>query len=255
MSLPCASVTTTRILVTVFHACAIMTTTFRLWYRVRKRRFWWDDGLAAIALLSLCISLVCVWIITDGQVSPSGESKMLHITADWGVVTTFTTCLWFARMSIMVSIVRLAPPALRIRYLALCSSVLFALMWVALLVQKLYLCGHNIDWYDSSTAQCRLASSVAILQVVTDVVSDALLVALPIRLLRNVNLPKNQRKLILSVFSSSVLITLVCVIHIIFVIKPAVSLQTITGQLEIALSLIICNLLVIVTYLYGVIRN
>jgi len=89
----------------------------------------------------------------------------------------------------------------------------------------------------------------------SDIISDALLVALPIRLLRNVNLPKNQRTLILSVFSTSVLITFICIVHIVFVIEPAQSLQTITGQLEIALSLIVCNLLVIVTYFYGVFRN
>lgn len=44
------------------HSLAIVSTAFRLTYRVRIRRFWWDDFCAFVALVLDAGLLACLWI-------------------------------------------------------------------------------------------------------------------------------------------------------------------------------------------------
>jgi hypothetical protein len=52
-------------IITVFAGLAVICTAFRLSYRWRIRRFWWDDGWAAFAMLIQLALLVAFWIRTD----------------------------------------------------------------------------------------------------------------------------------------------------------------------------------------------
>jgi len=241
------------------HGLAILTTTFRLWYRVRKRRFWWEDAWAAASLVGAIASLFAVMGITGSENDPPypGESPTGHIVADWVMIFGFTTCLWSARLSLIFSLVRLSSGAARLRQVSLYAAAVFGAIFVGLLCQKVYVCGHDLSWEKDPALdfQCTLGDSIAIAQVVTDFSSDVALVAIPVFLLREVNSPKDQRILILSAFSTSILTSLISVVHVIFILTPDPGLQTITAQAEIALSLVICNLLVIVTYIYRVLKR
>ncbi|KAH7923543.1 hypothetical protein BV22DRAFT_574608 [Leucogyrophana mollusca] len=252
------SLTTLRVVVTSVHVLALSMTTWRLWYRIAKRRCWWEDAWAALALLADIISLVTIWLITDppGAAPFPNQTSEGRIVAYWHMMTCFTVCLWSSRMSILFSIIRLAPPRERMRKISFCVAAGFGIMGVGLLVQKLYICGHDRSWYGNyAPLSCQLGTSVGALQIATDFISDLALVFLTIKLLREVNLPRDQRILILSIFSTSILISLLSVVHVIFILDTDKYLQVITAQVEIALSLVICNLLVIVTYIYGIVRR
>ncbi|EIW84854.1 hypothetical protein CONPUDRAFT_141691 [Coniophora puteana RWD-64-598 SS2] len=261
------SLTSVRASVSIMHGLAILTTTFRLWYRVRKRRFWWEDAWAAASLVGAIASLFAVmgitgsenyWIYASLDDPPfPGESPTGHVVADWVMIFGFTTCLWSARLSLIFSLVRLSSGATKLRQVSLYAAAVFGAIFVGLLCQKVYVCGHDLSWEEDPVMafQCRLGDSIAIAQVVTDFSSDVALVAIPVFLLREVNSPKDQRILILSAFSTSILTSLLSVVHVIFILTPDPGLQTITAQAEIALSLVICNLLVIVTYIYRVLKR
>ncbi|KAH7911403.1 hypothetical protein BJ138DRAFT_1006685 [Hygrophoropsis aurantiaca] len=252
------SLTTLRAVVTSIHVLTISMTTWRLWYRFTKRRCWWEDAWAAVALLADIVSLITIWFTTDppGMTPFPNQSSEGRIVAYWLMIICFTICLWAARLSILFSIIRLATPGQRIRKIALWVAACFATMGLGLLVQKLYICGHDRSWYgDYAPLDCKLGTSVGACQIATDFISDLALVCMTIKLLREVNLPKQQRILILSIFSTSIIISLLSVVHVVFIIDIDKYLQVITAQVEIALSLVICNLLVVVTYLYGVFRR
>lgn len=52
-------------IVTVFSGMAILTSAFRLSYRLRIRRFWWDDAWVALSMCCELVLLIAFWIRTD----------------------------------------------------------------------------------------------------------------------------------------------------------------------------------------------
>ncbi|KAJ8592509.1 hypothetical protein M405DRAFT_46246 [Rhizopogon salebrosus TDB-379] len=248
------SLTTLQVVVTTFHILAIIISTFRLAYRQSKHLLWWDDAFTAAAMITDGMTLVLVWLVMAPP--PFHESDQVRVAARWSMIFSFTTSLWLARLSIVFSIMRLAPREHRMRKIAKWSAAIFAGLCIVLLIQKTYICAHDASWYHNQRIiDCRLGSSVAAVQFATDFVSDIALVFMSTRLLREIHLPMGQRILIISVFSTSIIISLVSIVHVIFAAQTDVYMQSITAQLELALSLIVCNLLVIVTYIYRVFRR
>ncbi|KAG1718891.1 hypothetical protein EDB19DRAFT_1649282, partial [Suillus lakei] len=232
----------------VSHSIAIFCTIFRLVYRGWTRYFWWEDVWAALALIADVVCLACIWL--DKRIT------------SWTLTVAFTSVLWYvsqhtqlhfnlanwsraARMSIIFPVIRIANHSgckihKRITYLIAAS---FACMWVALVAQKINLCQFH---------RCQMEKSMALSQLITDVIADASLVAAPLYLWRNVGLSRSKKILVLSTFGASLLITAVTIPHSIFLLKVHNSTTLIFQHVKAALSLIICNLLVIVTYLYRV---
>jgi hypothetical protein len=50
---------------TVFGGLALVVTTFRLLYRWRLRRCWWDDAWAGVSMAFQLLLLIAVWMRTD----------------------------------------------------------------------------------------------------------------------------------------------------------------------------------------------
>lgn len=73
-----------------------------------------------------------------------------------------------ARMSMIFSIIRITPPMLRLRTAANLTAALFALFWLGLMVQKLYICAHDTDWYHTPTMECHLGKSVVVLELCSE---------------------------------------------------------------------------------------
>ncbi|KAH0830737.1 hypothetical protein J3R83DRAFT_2216 [Lanmaoa asiatica] len=139
--------------------------------------------------------------------------------------------------------------------MAIISAAVFIIMFSSLLFQKVYSCAHDTWWYTLEPINCPLRTAVSASQLSTDATSDILLVILPTQLVREGSVPRDQRIILLSVFSSSILISLISVVHFVFMIEPDTYFQLITAQVEIALSVIVCNSLVVVTCLYKLLRR
>ncbi|KAG1756348.1 uncharacterized protein EDB91DRAFT_1092114 [Suillus paluster] len=238
--------------ITIVHTCTIVMTSWRLWYKIVQRCWWWEDVWAATALAAIITSVVSVWIYSE----PPIDSKPRDgpIIAYWLLMVNFTIGLWSSRLSMICSIIRLSPPT-RIRIVACCAAAAFAAIAVALLVHKCWFCARYNDWDKNTPLSCPLAFSVGITQVVADFLSDLTLVVLPAQILYRVKLPRDQKILILSVFSGSLLTTLLSIVHAVFFIQADPILKILTAQLEMAFSVIVCDLLPIVTCLYKALRS
>ncbi|KAF9227712.1 hypothetical protein BS17DRAFT_726138 [Gyrodon lividus] len=239
---------TLRTVVSTFHALSIAVTSFRLWYRWWKHQLWWEDAWAGIALGAEIVSLVVIWFIWG----PPGDAG--RIIAYWHIITAFTVCLWSTRLSVLCSIIRLSPRGGTLRKAAITSAAVFGVMFSSLLCQKIYHCAHDTWWYSLERISCNLGAEIAASQLATDAISDVALVILPVQLMREVNIPRDQRIIVLAVFSSSILISLISAVHFLFMIEPNSYFLILTAQLEIALSVIVCNLFVTVTCIYRILR-
>ncbi|KAF8135088.1 hypothetical protein EV363DRAFT_1322456 [Boletus edulis] len=213
---------------TVAHAVAIVTTILRLLYRWRLSRFSWEDTWATLALICDMACLASIWM----HVPPGNSYPMRHISHASNCLQslTITSTVWFARMSILSSVVRIANPASKLRCIAYCIGA--------------------IKYIFRLRYSCHSAITVAIAQLVTDVISDTILVAAPIRFLRDMKLVRDRRILIISAFSASMLITGVTIPYSALRFRKATSTTMIIDHVKAALALFVCNALVLVMFVY-----
>ncbi|KAH7887021.1 hypothetical protein F5I97DRAFT_1093467 [Phlebopus sp. FC_14] len=233
----------TALVITIsFHAIAIAFTLARLTYRWYTKRFWWEDAWATFSLLWDLACLVGTLIHSSATYPPSVEDRVVN----WILTLAFTCVLWAARLSVLLSLFRVSNPTGYQRQIALSTTVSFAIMWIALSTQRMYLCAKN---------DCVMSESVAIAQLVTDAISDTVLVVAPIPFLRKVKLSKSRRILILSAFSASILISAISIPHSILLFYQTTNVTFLFAQLKSAVSLFVCNLLFLVTFVYRIRRR
>ncbi|KAG1732314.1 hypothetical protein EDB19DRAFT_1912153 [Suillus lakei] len=258
-----------QLLGSVSHGIAILCTIFRLVYRGWTRHLWWEDAWAAFALISdgggflaCCLALLS----KPTAAPPSCLSGMdldprldtftrldlrngFHLGRVVRIIVHPVTFLPHqsraARMSIIFSIIRIADPSgdKVHKRITRVIAVSFVCMWVALVTYKINICIHY---------SCKMNQNMALSQLITDVVADASLILAPLQFWRNVRLSRNSKILILSAFGSSLLITMITIPHSIMLFQSITETTLIIAHVKAALSLVVCNLLVIVTLVYRV---
>ncbi|KAG1818726.1 uncharacterized protein BJ212DRAFT_1268871, partial [Suillus subaureus] len=234
------------------HVIAILCTIFRLVYRGWTRHFWWEDAWAAFALISDVVCLLCIWIHTSTSCEYLTSRSKIYLTTFMSVpIWTFpvasTSVVWCAsaaRMSIIFSVIRVANSSgcKYQRWITYLITVSFACMWIAVLIQKNITC----------VFICQMTKSVALLQLITDVIADVSLIIAPLQFWKNIRLSRNSKILIFSTFGASLLLIAVTIPHSIMLFHSASETTLIITHVKAALSLVICNLLVIVTVAYRV---
>ncbi|EGN92488.1 hypothetical protein SERLA73DRAFT_164020 [Serpula lacrymans var. lacrymans S7.3] len=266
-----ATIDVSKIVATVLHALTFLLTGFRLWFRLNIQRFWWEDAWATLALLFDIICLVGLWIPANvssqfNALPETSSGSNALVASVWFSLLLCPAVVWSSRMSIIYSVIRIISPTSSIRRFAFGIVVLFAIIWVGMAIVIIYLC-HEMFWDLSPSPS--LPYPIGYLQISANVFSDIILVIFPLCLLWRVKLPRNERLVILSIFSSSILTSVASAVHAIYIFpNPAFKGETLTNlefrldfglvilsNLKAALSLVICNLLVIVTFLYRIIRK
>lgn len=171
--------------------------------------------------------------------------------------TTFmSTCItWTVRMSILFAIARVARPSQHLFRLSMGFAISFFLMWGGFIAQKARNFESSSDWYQFPCPSCRIDHSMAAYQLATKSVADTILVVFSFRLIWNVSLPSRQRRMILAIFASSIIMSMFSLIHAIAHFLFATWAETVAVNLEASFCLIICNLLVVVTYAYRVLNR
>ncbi|KZP34682.1 hypothetical protein FIBSPDRAFT_1035666 [Athelia psychrophila] len=214
------SLTTVRVFVMVFSCLAIAITLFRLVIQYRRSQLWWEDVWATIAMVCSTVAVPVLWVLG----SAAAEAPSKKFTHGYSMTH----------------------PASRLRMVANLTAWFFALCCVGTTIQKQFVCFYS----KPTTNKCQSISQLAITQICLDVVADSLLVALALGLLRNARLRKLPCRIIRILFSASILITIVGILHAISIIKPNYGLTVITVYLQPAVSLIVCDLPVVVTFFY-----
>ncbi|KAF8434781.1 hypothetical protein L210DRAFT_985772 [Boletus edulis BED1] len=222
----------------VFHSLAISSSIFRLTYRWYISRFGWEDSWAVLAFITDVGCLTCSWLQRSVPLNPSD----IDTTLDWIAVTCLTSTPWVARLSMLSAIIRITNPSASVRRMSYIIAISFGSMWIAILVQKMYACG---------TRLCRMPHDVAISQSITDGIADVLLVFMPISFLKDVKISRTKRILLLSSFSSSICISIISIAQAVsFFLAMTTGLSLLLIHIKAALSVVICNLLIVVAFTY-----
>ncbi|KAJ6492291.1 hypothetical protein C8R45DRAFT_990848 [Mycena sanguinolenta] len=221
-------------------AFAIAATAYRLY--VRRRKLWADDLWALVAAVALIVQVVAFFF----HIAPPNDlSYTVRLAVYYLTATTFYLVVWGSRLSILFSIVRIDPSPTRRRYLR-CAAVILIGCAVALLTQLFWICESRHAWKHLPNPQCNLPQQVAILQFVTDVIADAMLLFAPWPLFRSL-VDKSLAHKLTIIFSICLATTIVSLVHASFVLTDDDIKMPFSGIVECCLSLVVANIPVIIT--------
>ncbi|KAF8879464.1 hypothetical protein BD779DRAFT_1676374 [Infundibulicybe gibba] len=225
-----------RASMSVLHVLAISSTVFRLFQRSTSKRLWYDDYTALFSVIMDCVLFVA-----------------LHV----GTVC-FLLVSWSAKVSLALAIARIFPPGRKVRRFAVGMAWSFGLLGIAALLGVTISCRRDTSWHDSPDVQCAFPKVLVIPTFCAAQISDALLVFVPFRMLRRMKLPDEQRRLVLAGFAASTWTNITAVICFVLMLGTSgrgLSRGTLLHHAMASVSLMVCNSMVIVAYVYRLVRS
>ncbi|KAG6375956.1 hypothetical protein JVT61DRAFT_2833 [Boletus reticuloceps] len=114
----------------IIQFATVMVTLFRLAFRLKIQRFWWEDMWAAVAMVGM-IAFSIVYSIY----SHTNNFGLTHIS---GLISSyaFTCIVWSVRMSLLYSTIRVVLPSTVLRVVMRVIGALFVVVWAALIGLK-----------------------------------------------------------------------------------------------------------------------
>ncbi|KAF8875374.1 hypothetical protein BD779DRAFT_1412500, partial [Infundibulicybe gibba] len=243
--------------VSILHILAIGSTVFRLWQRYTSQRLWHDDYIALLAVITDCVFFVVLHVWTRRTtITFYWISAVCFLLVSWCVVTASPSLLLSARVSLALAIARIFPPGRAIRRFTIGMAWAFGLLGTLNTLGIIISCGCNTSWHNSPQVQCDLPKAMSTAAFCANVISDALLVFTPLRMLWQVKLPDEQRRLILGGFAASIWTSVAAGVCFVFLSGPdswGVSRRIMLFLASV--SLMVCNSMVIVTFVYRLVRS
>ncbi|KAG2747541.1 hypothetical protein P692DRAFT_20834567 [Suillus brevipes Sb2] len=237
----------TEVVEIVITIIATVVTSFRLYVRVRQRRLWIDDAWATLGMIfdfTLLVAL-CLYL-QDFEKYPQGVRVALYYIS----AQSFYIAVWSSRLSILFTIVRLTVPGTFFRRVLITTAIIFGIVWALLFSQLWWICENIPGWKTQPRPQCNLGRTVAITQIITDVLGDSVLIFTPFCLIYRVRLSRGQKVRVLSVFSASAITTVVSLIHAYYIFSGGGIRVIMTAIVEASISLIVANLSVVVAFIF-----
>ncbi|KAH0834844.1 hypothetical protein J3R83DRAFT_10465 [Lanmaoa asiatica] len=228
-----------------FHSVAILSTVFRLWYRWYTARMWWDDAWAVLAFLADVAFLIAAVLEQPIQHDPFPR---FFTIGNWIISFAYPTLMWAARMSILTSMVHVSRPEGMLRHVTVGIGISFGIMGLAML-------GYRVQPKSPVSIRHFLSPGFHQPTVTADCVGDLLLSALPIWCLRDLSLKRKQKILVASAFSASMVISIVTIVEAVMLFQSITSGSIVFEHVKVACTMIVCNLLVIVTFVYRILHN
>ncbi|KAJ7605107.1 hypothetical protein DFH06DRAFT_260841 [Mycena polygramma] len=235
-----------HILLGVLPPLACLVTYFRLYVRYTRGKLWWDDFWAGVS--TMCAIVVVAASILHLQ-DPASLSQHVKISVYYMLAQSFYAVVWTARISILFTVMRLCFFGV-LRRLLFWMAVLFFVTWAVLFAQVWWVCERQPGWKDLPTPQCALGLDVAIAQLITDVISDSILIAAPMRLLWRVQLQRGLKLRLRAVFATTAIATAVSLYHAYCVIRFGGLRELVAAAVQLSTSLLVANLSVIVAVIF-----
>ncbi|KAF8806687.1 hypothetical protein BYT27DRAFT_7242893 [Phlegmacium glaucopus] len=262
MEFPAQNLLAWQVSMTLLQLLAMGMTIFRLVHRWRSHRLWWDDYVVCLPPCLECILVVQIWLKfhqANGvvKINPAIESF-------WMGAFIYYTILWSCRVALALTLTRIFPPGRRTRQYTLGLAIGFVGTYLGCMIFLMITCRSPQSRYHIRVEYCKTTKNGGFVGsyefLILDSLSDILLIASPVYMLWRVKLPKSQRRIILSLFSSSILSLLGTIV--VFVawsssIRPGPDyffIKVVVGHVESGVSLIACNLLVVVMACYNALR-
>ncbi|KIK61446.1 hypothetical protein GYMLUDRAFT_583141 [Collybiopsis luxurians FD-317 M1] len=246
------SVKANRILIIMILVIALTTTAARICIRSRNRRLWWDDSCAILVTVIIAIMLAAFFLADYSKPPPTLHVRRIKIIQLWILIATYPSSVWCARMSLLLSTVRLIPPIFPLRKISEGTAIGFLLMWISMIVVKIYTCASDRSWYHQPNPACKMGGQLGVMiyQAVAFLLADVILAAIPLRLLHHISLESKKRRMLILMFSVNLATSAITVIRTILIVNQAWSLSSIMFEVEVATTLIAANLAVLTPYIY-----
>ncbi|KIK00693.1 hypothetical protein K443DRAFT_132581 [Laccaria amethystina LaAM-08-1] len=226
----------------------VFATCFRLWRRKTTTHIWWDDIWAALTMVFGIICMTSMELFLQNQTSHTLRTK---IALYYLMAQSYIALNWAARISILFTVIRISVG--RVRYCLKWIAAIFILTWLILTAQLLWTCeGKNADW-GPSHLMCVMPLRVAIVQLTTDALSDFILIVAPLCLVWKIKLSRTQRIRIITIFSSTIAMTIVSLNHACWLIVDGGGLsEAMAGLIQNSVSLLVCNFSVIIAFIFQI---
>ncbi|KAF9534067.1 hypothetical protein CPB83DRAFT_756796 [Crepidotus variabilis] len=242
----------------VGYIVVFLSTIYRLCHRWNRHQLWWDDFWASVAFF--CAILLCCLLVM-GDTNPHTNIRYSSFLA-WIIFPLNSTTIWSSRLSIGTTVVRILPRS-RYRTISIVVNWLFCVMWLATVIQKIFVCGIPPP---AVPKHCKFARTTAILGFTLNFLGSMWLVGWPAFIFVS---PKNKRmhvekikllpahhRLLVACFSTSMVLLVADVYHGFYFFYPGSGrMGGITGHLECMISLFICNVLVLVAAVYRLLNK
>ncbi|KAF8879461.1 hypothetical protein BD779DRAFT_1150133 [Infundibulicybe gibba] len=229
--------------------------------RYTAQRLWYDDYVALFVVIMDCVYFVALHIWTRSVPNGTTFGKETSITFYWIGATCFFLISWLAKASLALAIARIFSPKRTIRRFAIGMAWSFGLMGIVLLLGMLISCGRDTSWHDSPEVQCDFPKALIITIFCTGLISDTLLVFIPLRTLWKARLPDEQRRFVLVGFAASAWTVIAGGIFFAFTFEPNSwelphkTALHLLGHASASVCLMVCNSMVIVAYIYRLFRS
>lgn len=266
----------------VLQLIGILLSLFRLWFRLKIQRLWWEDAWSLVACVSAIAVLTAEWMYLEGGTYqilflPGHRAFNLRMS-DWQVSVVgfwiysvvFTCVIWYAthhsaygslkpsasravRMSILYSVARIAHSTKRMRRMVTALAALFSVFFLSFTAMKVWWFSHDLSWLEqpsfytkpaswmpyslcvyelcSKYAHCSLGVKLRMFSA--DCISDTILIFLPVRLLWKMDLPPKHRRMIIAIFSSSVIVTAISILRGVSEIQNQLSLVGVATDFQV----------------------
>ncbi|KAF9565916.1 hypothetical protein CPC08DRAFT_704349 [Agrocybe pediades] len=250
-----------RVSLTLLHVFAISSTIFRLYRRRRFQQLWWDDHVASFCLFLDCLFFSTLWI-------QERKSRELLIFTTWLLHTVFISLTWCSRISLSLTITRIIPPLQPMRKVNIFLTYLYALSGIVFIIQLGVGCSANANnWMNTEPYQCPLTKTTAAVRTTVDFCADLVLIIVPLVAFWRLKLPLATRRLIQACFCASLLTAATLMLATGMLFSRAKKLDTVSDKEKIAfmanvfchlavtVSLLVCNMLIVVTSFYRMFRS
>ncbi|TFK34322.1 hypothetical protein BDQ12DRAFT_372532, partial [Crucibulum laeve] len=192
--------------VTILHVIGILSSVLRVEYRRRMHRLWWDDYASIVPAAFECVAIAIIWL-RFRRYGDSEQVRQLKIALSYMNITCLSIIIWWSRITLALAVVRITPVWSRTRLWVIGFACAFIVAWIAILLAMLVPCAVNTDWQHVRVdiILCAASYRVTDVTVPTNLTSDMILVGFPLYRLWYIKLRPAQRRLVLFVFSTSVL--------------------------------------------------
>ncbi|KAF8153755.1 hypothetical protein B0H34DRAFT_753183 [Crassisporium funariophilum] len=268
-ALPPQSYLAWKVSLTFVHALAIGSGVYRLVHRFRLQKTWWDDYIVFVPLVLEIPSIVLFWIRFPHRFDPNVPipSRLQALDSYWLSTLPFLTIIWSTRAILALSVARIFPPRHRARLASLILAYSMGIAWVACILVTTLSCKklRSNKLLENELKDCIKGVGgfprVNIFLFTVDFLADAILVAAPLVFFWKIKLPRAEHRLILSVSCGSFLTLLSAIAFAALTIsninlgEDSFLIIAGLGRLEAAVSLMVCNLAVVITCLYRLFRT
>jgi len=225
-----------KILCSTIPPIVALVTIARLWIKT-PARWWYDDLFVTFGVVFMILQQCLLWAYSIYE-PPT-------LPTFYVILLSSQTQVWLARFSLLASINRITTTS-HMQTITKAVAGFFTVLYLVTLSQLIWVCQTHLQ-YIGGVPHCAINIQIPIYQFTAAMVADSILITLPMYIIRVLKEDKVLHRRLALIFIASITTTIVSLVQAILNIKNIGFGVLIAVEMECWVSLLICNLGVIVT--------